>query len=126
MIPGADRDSTPWWEALARRELVQQRCDDCGRWRWPPRAMCGECASLAWSWQPVSGQGKVVSHIRTHHSFLPGIEAPYTTVLVALAEQEDVVLVGFWGGDAEPAIGDAVQAAFVERDGEVLLGWAPG
>lgn len=123
MIPGADRDSTPWWEALARHELVHQRCDDCGRWRWPPRAMCGDCASFAWSWQPVSGDGTVVSHIRTHHSFLPGIEAPYSTVFVALAEQDDVVLVGFWQGEAEPAVGQAVRARFVERDGETLLGW---
>lgn len=123
MIPGADRDSTPWWEALARHELVHQRCDDCGRWRWPPRAMCGECASFAWSWQPVSGDGAVVSHIRTHHSFLPGIEAPYTTVFVALAEQEDVVLVGFWRGESEPSIGEAVRVELVEREGETLLGW---
>lgn len=125
MIPGADRDSTPWWEALARHELVQQRCDGCGRWRWPPRAMCGECGSFAWSWQPVSGDGTVVSHIRTHHSFLPGIEAPYSTVFVALAEQDDVVLVGFWVGEEEPATGQAVRATFVARDDETLLGWVP-
>ena len=40
---GRDRDSAEWWEALRRHELVIQRCDDCGAWRWPPRAICGEC-----------------------------------------------------------------------------------
>ena len=45
--------------------------------------MCGECGSFSWSWQPVSGRARVVSHIRTYHSFLPGLEAPYTTVFVA-------------------------------------------
>lgn len=124
MIPGIDRDSQPWWEALARHELVHQRCDDCGRWRWPPRDMCGECGSFAWSWQPVSGDGVVVSHIRTHHSFLPGLEAPYTTVFVAIAEQDDVVIPAFWRGAAEPTIGQPVRATFVETaDGDTLLGW---
>ena len=126
MIPGVDRDSRPWWDALARHELVHQRCDDCGRWRWPPRAICGECGCFGWSWQPVSGGGVVVSHIRTHHSFLQDIEAPYTTVFVALDEQEDVVLPSFWLGDAEPAVGQRVTAAFVDQDdGDTLLGWHP-
>jgi len=125
VIPGIDRDSRPWWEALARHEHVHQRCDGCGRWRWPPRSICGACGSFAWSWQPVSGRGVVVSHIRTHHSFLPGIEAPYTTVFVALEEQEDVVLPSFWLGDTEPGIGQSVTAAFVDQDdGDTLLGWS--
>ena len=114
-----DRDSQPWWEALARGEHVHQRCDACGTWRWPPRAMCGECKSFDWSWQEVSGRGRVVSHIRTHHSFLPGIEAPYTTVFVALEEQDDIVMPGFWRGDGEPSVGQEVTAE-IENS---LLGW---
>ena len=124
MIPGADRDSTPWWEAVARHELVQQRCDDCGRWRWPPRALCGACGSFAWSWQPVSGVGRVLGWIRTHHSFLPGLDAPYITVQVALDEQADVAMIGSWEGGSEPSVGQRVQAVFVDRpDGETVIGW---
>jgi hypothetical protein len=82
--------------------------------------MCGRCHSFAWSWQPVSGEGRVVSHIRTHHSFLPDVEAPYTTVFVALAEQDDVVMPGFWRGDHEPVVGQLVTA----RIEGSLLGWA--
>ena len=123
MIPGADRDSTPWWEAVARYELVQQRCDECGRWRWPPRAMCGECGSFVWTWQPVSGRGTVLGWIRTHHSFLPGLEAPYVTVQVALEEQDDVTMIGSWEGSGDPVIGQAVTAVFVDRSGETTVGW---
>jgi uncharacterized OB-fold protein len=87
--------------------------------------MCGECHSHEWSWQPVSGDGVVVSHIKTHHSFLPGIEAPYSTVFVAVAEQDDLVLPGFWSGDGDPVVGQAVTAQFVDQeDGDTLLGWA--
>ena len=124
MIPGVDRDSRPWWEALARHEHVHQRCSSCSRWRWPARAMCGACGSFEWSWEPVSGRGTVVSHIRTHHSFLPGIEAPYSTVFVSLEEQADLVLVGFWSGDGEPTTGQPVEHVYVDQeDGDTLLGW---
>jgi uncharacterized protein len=135
LLPYADRDSAPWWKALSQHELVQQRCDNCGRWRWPPRAMCGECASFEWSWQPIVDTGTIVSHIRTHHAFLPGFEAPYNTVFVRLhlaegADQDDIVMPGTWFGDVEPVTGMAVKAHFdditpAEGDRVTLLGWEP-
>lgn len=82
--------------------------------------MCGECGSFRWSWQPVSGRGTVVSHIRTHHSFLPGLEAPYMTVFVALAEQDDIVMPGFWRGQGEPSVGQEVAARLAEG----LIAWS--
>jgi uncharacterized protein len=130
MIPYADRDSAPWWAALARHELVQQRCDSCHRWRWPARAMCGDCGSFEWSWQPVSGDGEVVSWITTHHAFLPGFQAPYHTVFVRIAESDDIVMPGTWFGSGPPHTGLPVTAHFddIEQDdGDrvTLLGWEP-
>jgi uncharacterized OB-fold protein len=129
VLPFVDRDSAAWWDALARHELVQQRCDGCGRWRWPPRAICGDCGSFEWSWQPVSGRGVVTSWIATHHAFLPGFNAPYHNVFVRLAEQDDIVMPGAWFGEGPPVTGMAVRAHFddIEReDGRVtLLGWRP-
>ena len=125
MIPGVDRDSQPWWDALARHELVHQRCDACGRWRWPPRVMCGECGSFDWSWQPVSGRGVVLGWTRTHHSFLPGLDAPYVNVQVGLDEQDDVTIIGLWQGDTDPAVGEPVEAHFLDQDdGTTVLAWA--
>jgi uncharacterized OB-fold protein len=130
MVPYADRDSAPWWAALARHELVHQRCDACGRWRWPPRVMCGDCGSFEWSWQPVSGAGEVVSWITTHHAFLPGFRAPYHTVFVRIAESDDIVMPGTWFGDGPPHTGMPVRAHFddVEQSDNsrvTLLGWEP-
>ena len=130
LVPYADRDSAPWWDALARHELVHQRCDACGRWRWPPRAMCGDCGSFEWSWQPVSGDGEVVSWITTHHAFLPGFHAPYHTVFVRIAESDDIVMPGTWFGDGPPHTGLAVRAHFddieqAEGARVTLLGWEP-
>ena len=124
LLPAADRDSAEWWAALARHELVQQRCDDCGRWRWPPRAMCGECGSFAWSWQLVAGTGTVHTWITTHHAFLPGFTAPYHTVFVGLDVQDDIVLPGTWFGERAPVTGSAVRAHFDDAADDVtLLGW---
>jgi uncharacterized OB-fold protein len=123
VIAGADRDSVPWWEAVARHELVQQRCDRCQTWRWPPRALCGRCGSGEWAWQPAAGTGTVASWVVNHHSFLPGLEPPYTVVLVRLAEQDDILVPGSWLGDGEPAVDQPVTVVFHERDGETLLGW---
>ena len=128
-VPYPDRDSPPWWEAVARHELINQRCDDCGAWRWPPRAMCSECAGFNWSWQPVSPTGTVVSFIRTHHSFLPSMPAPYYTVFVSLDTQSDIVMPGSWHAESAPQVDMRVKVVFddIEHDGSTvaLVGWAP-
>jgi uncharacterized protein len=131
VVPVPDRDSKPWWAAVARHELVQQQCRACGRWRWPPRALCGECGSLEWSWEPIVDTGTVVSWITTHHAFLPGFVAPYHTVFVRLhladgCEQDDVVMPGTWFGSVAPATGMVVRAHFDDiTDDSALIGWEP-
>ena len=129
VVPFADRDSKPWWQSIARHEFVQQRCSQCGVWRWPPREMCGECASFEWSWQPVSGRGTVVSFIRTHHFFLPNMSEPFFTVFVSLDEQADIVMPGSWHHPDPPAIDMPVQVFYDDiatDDGNVaLVGWQP-
>ena len=130
VVPYPDRDSKPWWDCVARHELVQQRCDECAAWRWPPRAMCSACGSFAWSWQPVAGAGTVVSCIRTHHAFLPGFDAPYHTVFVSIDEQADIVMPGSWHATTAPVVGMRVRVFFddiVVPDGDpvTLVGWRP-
>ena len=135
LLPYPDRDSAPWWAAIARHELVQQRCDACGTWRWPPRVMCSACGSFDWSWQPVLPTGTVVSWITTHHAFLPGFTAPYHTVFVRLhlepgSTQDDLVMPGTWFGDEPPATGMAVTVHFddihvPDGDDVALVGWKP-
>jgi hypothetical protein len=129
-LPTVDRDSLPWWEALARHEFILQRCDACQTWRWPARAICNRCASFDWHWHPASGAATVASWVVTHHAFLPGFEAPYAVLTVRLAEQEDLMLIGSFAGSADdPAlqIGAAVEVDFDDIEGSdpprTLLGW---
>ncbi|MCZ4548594.1 Zn-ribbon domain-containing OB-fold protein [Gordonia rubripertincta] len=113
-----DRDSREWWEALGRRELLVQQCDDCGTPRWAPRAVCNQCGSFNWKWVQTNRQGRVIGWTVSHRSFIPGLEAPYTVVLVRLDHGENLMIPGGWAGD--PAGSDlaaelSVVAEFTEN-----------
>jgi uncharacterized protein len=132
-LPLVDRDSREWWEALARHELVLQRCDDCATWRWPARAICNRCGSFAWAWQPISGRGTIVSWVVNHHAFSAAFASPYAVVTVRLAEQDDVAVVGSWRADIDalridlPVVARFDDVPVPEGDPPVtLLAWAPG
>ena len=128
-VPFPDRDSLPWWEAIARHEFIQQRCTDCGAFRWPPRAMCSECESFTSSWEPVAATGTIVSFICTHHSFLASMPAPYYTVFVSLDAQADIVMPGSWHAELAPLMEMRVKVVYDDiRQGDTtvaLVGWQP-
>jgi uncharacterized OB-fold protein len=132
--PLADRDSAPWWAALAENRLLLQRCGACSAPRLVPRALCNACGSFAWSWVQASGDGTVVSWTVSHRTFQPGRPAPFVVVLVRLAESANLILPGGWSGAADGsdlAVGLAVHADYVPCDGEAdsppaaLLSWRP-
>jgi uncharacterized protein len=124
-LPNPDRDSQPWWDALARHDFVLQRCDECGTWRWPPREICNRCGSFAYTWTPVSGLGTVASWVVNQRAFLPGFEVPYAVVNVRLDEQDDCKLIGSFRGPIESLCGGLrVRAVFDDvSDGVTLVAW---
>ena len=126
-VPHADRDSAPWWEALARHELLMQRCTQCRTWRFPPRAICNRCGSFDHAWEPPSGRGTVASWIVNHHAFSTDFAPPYAVVTVRLDEQDDVLLIGSFVGDPRQLrTGSKVAATFDDvADGVTLLSWLP-
>ncbi|MXW57280.1 MAG: hypothetical protein F4124_12315 [Acidimicrobiia bacterium] len=127
--PYPERDSAPWWERINQHRFELQRCDGCGAWRWPPRAMCGRCASFEYAWTPLSGRATVESWVVNHHAFLPGFASPYTVVLGRLDEQDDLCLPATWQGGDEPVAGQPIEVAFedhVDDEGPfTLLAWRP-
>lgn len=87
-VPETEGLNRLFFQACAGGVLHLQRCDGCGVYRHPPRYYCPQCFSAAWSWQPVSGAGKVASWVTTHFTVdrAWAEEAPYTTVVVELDE----------------------------------------
>jgi uncharacterized OB-fold protein len=120
-VPEPSRDSKPYWDALNEGRLVIQQCAACGTLRHYPRPVCHACYSLAVTWRPASGGGRVHSWTVAHHPFHPGFkgEVPYVLATVDLAE--GVRMVAQLRGLAAEAItiGLPVQVAF-ERATEGL------
>jgi uncharacterized protein len=96
LLPQPDEDTEPFWTWCARGELRVQRCAACGTLRFPPRPMCFSCTSLDHDWEPLSGHGTIWSFAVAHPPVLPAYQqfAPYPVVVVQLAEQESLRMVG--------------------------------
>ena len=56
LFPGAvDRDSAAHYRGRLRRQLLMNRCADCGTWHAPPKPVCPSCLSDRVEARPVSG-----------------------------------------------------------------------
>jgi uncharacterized OB-fold protein len=95
-LPDVEWEPTrPFWAAAARGELAIPRCDACGLLVWYPDRACRGCAGTRHTWTVVSGRGRLYSFSVVRRAFIPAFAAdvPYTTGLVALAEDPAVRLV---------------------------------
>ncbi|MFE4855607.1 Zn-ribbon domain-containing OB-fold protein [Streptomyces sp. NPDC056670] len=137
LSPVVDDDGAPFWEYAARGELRVQACaaPDCGRLRFPPRPCCPHCQSFDSEWRRVSGRGRIWSYVFPHPPLLPdyAAQAPYNAVVVELAEDPLIRLVGNVVAEPDAAldsvdptrlrIGARVQVAFTEVDGVTVPRW---
>jgi uncharacterized protein len=95
--PRADRDTKPFWDGCAARELRVQRCAQCSATRFPPGEFCPVCHSPQARWVTLPGTGTVQSFVVVHRAFDPafGADVPYVVGLVRLdATRPPVVLPG--------------------------------
>ena len=84
--PRGSRDSAFFWEGVARRVLLGQRCKSCERFRHPPRPLCPHCHSFEWEAVELSGRGTLHSWIKPVHPKLPMFPDDYLVALVDLEE----------------------------------------
>ena len=54
-LPTPDRDSAPYWAALADGRFMLQHCRDCGHWTWPVRPLCSGCHGEDLAWEEAAG-----------------------------------------------------------------------
>lgn len=116
-LPVPDRDSAPWWTALADHRLMLQACGSCSTLRWAPRALCNICGSFEWSWQQSNGVGSVVAWTVSHRSYEAGRQVPYVVVLVSMSEAPNIVVPGNWSGDPtgrDLSVGMGVAASYTD------------
>ena len=128
-----DTIDAPFWAATLRGEIAIQRCTGCGTRRFPPRPMCHVCQSFDHAWQRMSGEGRIWSFVVPHPPLLPSFAkvAPYNVVLVELAEDPSIRMVGNLvrsaGGEINEVdpktitIGERVRAVFHRAAEDVAM-----
>lgn len=87
--PLIDSDSRPYWEGLSRGELCIQRCDDCLRHVFYPRAICPHCFSPRLTWITATGRGTIYSYTVVHQAY--GAFADTVPFVIAIVELEEGV-----------------------------------
>jgi uncharacterized OB-fold protein len=120
-VPVPDEESSAYWAAAARHELVLPRCRRCGSWSLPPAPLCLGCgrADSGYEYVPVSKTGTIRSWTVVRDSFLPGFDAelPFVLVDVELDAAPQVRLIGRLvdGPGAPLRLGDPVTTVFDDR-----------
>lgn len=126
--PVSDEDSAPFWAALARHELLIQRCSNCGRTRVPRMPGCPRCGAPESLDEVASGRGVIYSWIvvRRPIGTITEHEIPCTILTVDL--EEGCRAVGQLVGGATAQFDQPVMAGFVDRDGwtELVFNRADG
>lgn len=115
-LPVPDEVSAPYWAACADHVLTLPRCSRCGEFTLPPDSTCPHCHSFdpQFSFEPVSGAGKVRTWTVIRRSFLQGFDKPFLLVDVQLDEQPTVRMIGrlLDGPETPLRVGDRVCVAF--------------
>ena len=124
-IPIPDRDSAPYWAALADGRVEIQQCLDCEHWTWPARPICSNCHGENLVWRGVEGTGEVHSWVRLHRPVFPRFKdlVPFYIVLVRLDEERDILIPGRLVSDVPVHQGMRVRAAptkLADGVGEIL------
>jgi uncharacterized protein len=123
--PVPDRLSQPFWDGVARSQLVVQRCWTCKTYVHPHFPECTTCHSLDFSFEPVSGRGTIFERVVVESPVVVGFagDLPYACLLVELDDQAGLLVAGnLVDADAyEAVIGRPVEVVFrADPDGFVL------
>lgn len=120
--PLPDGESAPYWAAAKAHRFELQHCATCGRYLFPPRALCPTCL-VAPAWSQVSGRGTVYTFTIMRDSFMKGFTPPYVVAEVELEEQPGLRLVAnIVDCDvADVHIGQPVEVTFEDRSETVTV-----
>jgi uncharacterized OB-fold protein len=115
-----DLDNVEFYRGLLRRQLLINRCEDCGNWYQPPWPTCPACWSANVTPTKVSGVGAV-------HTFAIPPGSDTALAVIDLAEQHDLrasgQIVDCPAQDVK--IGMPVDLCWLERDGHPVPAFRP-
>jgi uncharacterized OB-fold protein len=81
-------ESLPYWQAASEHRLALPQCHSCDKFWFPPSRSCPHCLSDQFSFENVSGRGKIFSFVTFHRIYRPAFaeSVPYVVALVELEE----------------------------------------
>lgn len=122
-MPANLEELKPLLEGARQGRLMLQKCDGCGRFRFPVQQLCPYCWSWNATWAPASGRGEVLSFIVMHQVYSPAFAqlVPYAVARIKLAEGPlyQANLVGI--APDQVRCGMAVEAVFEPLGEELAL-----
>jgi len=88
ILPIPNPDSVRFWEGCKKEILLIQQCENCGKYRYEPRAVCPYCLSSSVRWAESDGKGKVYSFVIYRYAPAPKWtdEVPYVVALIELKD----------------------------------------
>jgi len=91
--PTKDMDSKPYWEWLQKEDFRLQKCDGCGKFRFPPYPSCPYCGKAGGDWVYLSGKGKIYSWFVANVTPEPRYkeDVPYIIATIQLEEGPRIV-----------------------------------
>lgn len=83
-----DVDSSEWWAACERGELIVRQCSDCGYKFFPAFPCCSRCGSEALQWHASRGVGTIYTYETIMQSTLAAFSGatPYTVGIIELED----------------------------------------
>lgn len=123
-VPVADPDSAAFWAGCRNRQLLLQRCSDCGTFRYPAGPFCAQCRSNRFDMVQSPGKGQVYSWIVVRHPVPKDVYAGDVPYVVALIDMEEGVRIASnIVGCAPEAVhaGMPLQVEFEQVTPEVVL-----
>lgn len=120
-LPRADVVSGPFWEGCRRRQLLYQRCTDCGYAVFNPAPICRRCISRNLTWERSNGLGSVYSWSEVWRPLAPTFTVPYVAAIIDLDEGYQMVSNIIGCAVDQVVVGMRVRVDFHEVGGGVVL-----
>jgi uncharacterized OB-fold protein len=120
-LPNPTALTEPFWAAAREHVLVRPSCRACGRSFFTPQAVCTNCLSSDWSYEPSTGRGVVHHSTVVHRPPFPEMAVPYHLAVVDLEEGWSMLANLDADASAPVAPGTAVDVAWLDLDGGYVL-----
>ncbi len=112
--PEITAETEAYWTAAGQGRLLVERCVSCRAESFPPYGICRACRGRAVEPVEITEPGRIYSLTVNHQRWLPGLEVPYTLVLVEFPDHPGVRILGRLRGcpPREAVIGMTVDVGF--------------